>query len=42
MVYAVGTSDTVLIYDTQQTTPIGLVTDIHYTSITDLSWYVIL
>ncbi len=39
MVFAIGTADTIILYDTQQTTPIGLINDIHYTSLTDLTWY---
>lgn len=38
MVIAVATKNSVLLYDTDHAAPIGLVTDIHYTRITDLSW----
>ena len=37
-IFAVASSDTVLLYDTQQSTPFGLISNIHYASITDLSW----
>ena len=38
MVYAVATQNAVMIYDTQQSTPIARVSNIHYTGLTDLSW----
>jgi len=38
MVFAVASEDTVLIYDTQQTIPVGLLRNIHYHQISDLSW----
>ncbi|BFZ18326.1 hypothetical protein BsWGS_21365 [Bradybaena similaris] len=38
VVFAVGTEDSVLIYDTQQTMPISLLKNIHYHQISDLSW----
>ncbi|GFR69494.1 chromatin assembly factor 1 subunit B [Elysia marginata] len=38
MVFAVATEDSVLIYDTQQTLPVGLLKNIHYHQISDLSW----
>ena len=38
MVYAVATQNAVMIYDTQQATPIARVSNIHYTGLTDLSW----
>ncbi|GFO43027.1 chromatin assembly factor 1 subunit b-like [Plakobranchus ocellatus] len=38
MVFAVATEDSVLIYDTQQTMPVGLLKNIHYHQISDLSW----
>ncbi|XP_065202703.1 chromatin assembly factor 1 subunit B [Planococcus citri] len=38
MVIAVATKNHVLLYDTDHASPFGLVTDIHYTRITDLSW----
>ena len=40
MVFAVACVDKLMIYDTQQALPIGFVSDIHYSSITDLAWYV--
>lgn len=38
MVYAVATQDAVLLYDTQQTTPICVVSNLHLATFTDLSW----
>ncbi|ANZ73920.1 BA75_00259T0 [Komagataella pastoris] len=38
MLLAVATQDSVVIYDTQQTGPLALVTNIHYAIITDLTW----
>lgn len=40
IVYAVATQDAVLIYDTQQQTPICVVSNLHYATFTDLTWYV--
>ncbi|KAI0547865.1 WD40 repeat-like protein [Xylaria curta] len=38
MVYAVATQDAVLLYDTQQTTPICVVSNLHLATFTDLAW----
>ena len=38
MVYAVATQDSVLLYDTQQTTPICIVSNLHCATFTDLAW----
>ena len=38
MVYAVATQDSVLLYDTQQTTPICIVSNLHLATFTDISW----
>ncbi|KAH6687861.1 chromatin assembly factor 1 subunit B [Plectosphaerella plurivora] len=38
MVYAVGTQDSVLLYDTQQQTPICIVSNLHCATFTDLAW----
>ena len=38
VVYAVATQDAVLIYDTQQQTPICIVSNLHYAAFTDLTW----
>ncbi|OAV92401.1 hypothetical protein PTTG_08965 [Puccinia triticina 1-1 BBBD Race 1] len=38
MIYAVATHDTVYIYDTQQSSPICLFSNLHFSSFTDLSW----
>ncbi|KAH8700882.1 WD40-repeat-containing domain protein [Talaromyces proteolyticus] len=38
LVYAVATQDAVLIYDTQQQTPLCVVSNLHYATFTDLTW----
>ncbi|KAJ6171919.1 Chromatin assembly factor 1 subunit B [Penicillium chermesinum] len=38
MVYAVATQDAVLVYDTQQQTPLCVVSNLHFATFTDLSW----
>jgi len=38
MILAVATQTSVLLYDTQQPEPFGIVTNIHYTRLTDVSW----
>ncbi|CAG4949644.1 unnamed protein product [Colias eurytheme] len=38
LVLAVATKRNVLLYDTQQATPIALISNVHYTRLTDLSW----
>lgn len=38
MIFAILTLQQVIIYDTQQSTPIGYVSDIHYASLTDATW----
>ncbi|KAF8909695.1 WD40-repeat-containing domain protein [Gymnopilus junonius] len=38
MLFAVVTMDTVAIYDTQQATPLCLLTKLHYDEFTDMSW----
>lgn len=38
MVYAVATQDAVLVYDTQQQTPLCVVSNLHFTTFSDLSW----
>lgn len=38
IVYAVATQDSVLIYDTQQTSPLCVVANLHYATFTDLTW----
>lgn len=42
MVYAVATQDSVILYDTQQQTPVCVVSNLHCATFTDLSWYVAL
>lgn len=41
MIFAVATESSILLYDTQQISPIGVVSLIHYGRLNDLSWYVI-
>lgn len=41
MLFAVVTMDTVAIYDTQQATPLCLLTKLHYDEFTDMTWYVL-
>ena len=38
MLFAVATQDTVMIYDTQQSGPICMFTNLHYSSFTDVAW----
>lgn len=38
MVFAVASEDSILLYDTQQTLPFGLVANIHYHTLSDLAW----
>lgn len=38
MVYAVATQDAVFVYDTQQTIPLCVVSNLHYATFTDLAW----
>jgi chromatin assembly factor 1 subunit B len=38
IVYAVATQDAVYVYDTQQTKPICVVSNLHFTTFTDLCW----
>ncbi len=40
MVFAVGTEDSVLLYDTQQPQPFAYITNIHYHQLSDITWYV--
>lgn len=42
IVYAVATQDAVLIYDTQQQTPLCIVSNLHFATFTDLTWLVLL
>ena len=42
VVYAVATQDAVLVYDTQQQTPIIVVSNLHFATFTDITWYVVL
>lgn len=38
VVFAVGTEDSILLYDTQQITPFGYISNIHYHQLSDLAW----
>ncbi|XP_043644137.1 chromatin assembly factor 1 subunit B [Drosophila teissieri] len=38
MIYAVATKNAVFFYDTQQPVPIAIVSNIHYSRLTDLTW----
>lgn len=38
VVYAVATQDAVLVYDTQQQTPLAVVSNLHYATFTDITW----
>ena len=41
MVFAVATQNSLLLYDTQQAAPFARIARIHYTRLTDLSWYLL-
>jgi chromatin assembly factor 1 subunit B len=36
--YAVAAQDSVLLYDTQQSTPIAVFRGLHYSAFTDVAW----
>lgn len=38
MIFAVATKSSVYLYDTQQKMPFGVISNIHYTRLTDLTW----
>lgn len=38
MIFAIATSNSIIVYDTQRLIPIAYLENIHYASITDLSW----
>lgn len=38
IVYAVATQDSVYVYDTQQQTPLCVVSNLHFATFTDLTW----
>lgn len=38
IIYAVATQDSVIVYDTQQTAPLCVVSNLHYSAFTDLAW----
>ena len=41
IIYAVATQDAVHLYDTQQQKPLCIVSNLHYATFTDLTWYVL-
>ena len=42
IVYAVATQDAILVYDTQQQIPLCVVSNLHFATFTDVSWYAVL
>ena len=38
IIYAVATQDSILVYDTQQQTPLCVVSNLHFATFTDLTW----
>lgn len=38
LVFAVASEDSVLFYDTQQSFPFGYVSNVHYHTLSDISW----
>lgn len=38
VIFAVATGDAVLVYDTQQLTPLAVLSNLHYATFTDLTW----
>ncbi len=38
LMYAVAAQDSVLLYDTQQSTPIAIFRGLHYSAFTDVAW----
>jgi chromatin assembly factor 1 subunit B len=40
MIYAVATQDAIHIYDTQQQKPLCVVSNLHFATFTDITWYV--
>ena len=38
MIFAVGTQDAIFIYDTERSTPLALLRDLHCATLTDLAW----
>jgi chromatin assembly factor 1 subunit B len=41
MIYAVATQDAIHIYDTQQQKPLCVVSNLHFATFTDITWYVV-
>lgn len=40
MIYAIATNSSILLMDTEHAAPFAYIGDIHYTRLTDLSWYI--
>ena len=40
MIFAVATENAVVLYDTQQTKPFAYATNIHFHTLSDLTWWV--
>lgn len=40
MIYAVATQDAIHVYDTQQQKPLCIVSNLHFATFTDITWYV--
>ncbi|KAI9193684.1 chromatin assembly factor 1 subunit B [Polychytrium aggregatum] len=38
LVYAIVTQDSIVVYDTQQSSPLAMLSNLHYSTFTDLSW----
>ena len=38
MIYAVATQDAVYVYDTQQASPLCIISGMHFAPITDIAW----
>lgn len=38
MIFAIATQDSIIVYDTASLQPLGVVSNIHYSTITDLAW----
>ena len=41
MILAVATNTSVTFYDTEQSEPFAMISNMHYTRLTDLTWYII-
>jgi chromatin assembly factor 1 subunit B len=41
MIYAVATQDAIHVYDTQQQKPLCIVSNLHFATFTDITWWVL-